>query len=513
VFFNRCASYRGEGFRKRAGTALVAAMSGRFIIVKNIKILDAYRGRYKILLAAIAGIVIAKLYLTNAKLCVGAILSGFCFFILMRYPVLGVMGIMAGTTLLDYHQLLPLSKISSVGIPDIILFTLLGAAIFRTWFMGIRAVRTPLDVPVILFVGIGVVSLFAGALGDRYPFFAGLKDFKPMLYYLLAILAANTIKDRKELKVVIYGCLLIGIIAVGRVIIEGWVNPPATLGDTEEIFYRYRAVAEGSMLPYWALIVFISMLMLSKFRVLIMIGASVILLWLVLSFSRHLWIAFSVSVLLVVLFNLRRIPKRIVVVTVCFMIFVSLVAIAGAFGVEPIANYVKLVALRSRSLTFEGRVANWDYRVMENQYSVPVIVKHPLLGIGFAVPYRPQIFESDDNLQAYLHNGYLWILVKLGFAGLIPFCWLSFVFVRRGIAFGKYVDDAFLGAIVVGSVCSFLGIAVGNIAAAHFMENWEVSMFGLSMGINEVIYRLEGVETIRFNRPTMESKTLHRERI
>ncbi len=41
-------------------------------------------------------------------------------------------------------------------------------------------------------------------------------------------------------------------------------------------------------------------------------------------------------------------------------------------------------------------------------------------------------------------------------------------------------------------MCAYLGIALANVAAPHLMQNWEVAVVGVSFGINEVIYRIEG---------------------
>ena len=404
---------------------------------------------------------------------------------------------MGGTSLIDYYGPLPFTKISSLNIPDLILAILVVVVIFRTLFLRVKPIRTPLDIPVIIFVGLGTTSLLAGALEHRYLLFDGLHDFKPMLYYLLVILVTNIIKDKKELKLVIYGCLAIGVISAVRVVHAGWVNPPTALSVTEEMFYRYQALSGGSVLPFWSLVVFVCLLLMSKIRPGYILGAGTLLVWLLICFVRHLWIAFVVAVLCVLLFNFRRAKKRILGLSLLVIIPISLFGIAGLFEVEPVSTYVKLIAVRAETLTFQERVTNWDYRLTENEYSLRTVAEHPLFGIGFATPYRPQIFGLDDTFQYYLHNGYLWILVKVGLAGLIPFFWFSYVFVRRGIVYSNRVEDNFLRAVVLGSVCAYLGMAVGNIGAAHFMENWEVSLFALSMGINEVIYRLEGVDAAR----------------
>ena len=457
-------------------------------------IVNNLNGKLAIALYLIAGGVIGILFLRDAKLVILGLLSVPCFFLLVCYPVLGILIIMGGTSLIDYHQGLPLTKIGTIHIPDLILFLLMIVVIFRTLFLGVKPTKTPLDIPVVIFVVIGTTSLLAGFFAQKYVFFVGLKEFKPILYYLLVILVTNTIKDKKTLKLLIYGCLALGVIASGGLVLAGLVNPPTALSGAEEIFYRDREFAFGSMLPFWSLVAFVSLLLMNEIRGGYILGAGIILIWLILSFTRHLWIAFVVGVFCVLLFNFRKVNKTIFRFSLFVIISISLVATASLFEVEPVATYVKLIALRGKSLTFQQRVQNWEYRLDENEYAQRKIAEHPLFGIGFASPYRPQIFGPDDHGQKYLHNGYFWILVKLGLVGLFPFLWFSYVFVRRGIIYRNRVEDNFLRAVALGSVCSYLGIAVGNIAAAHFMENWEVSVFALSMGINEVIYRLEGVD-------------------
>lgn len=452
------------------------------------------KGKLGIALCLIAGGVIGILFLRNAKLVIFGLLSISCFFLLARYPVLGILCIMGGTSLIKYHQGLPLTEISSIHIPDLILFLLVIVVISRTLFLGVKPTKTPLDIPVVIFVVIGTTSLLVGFFEQKYWFFVGLKEFKPILYYLLVILVTNTIKDKKTLKLLIYGCLALGVIASVGLVLAGLGNPPPGLSGGEEIFYRDREFALGSMLPFWSLVAFVSLLFMSKIRGVYLLGAGIILIWLIFSFTRHLWIAFVLAVLCVLLFNFRNIKKTTFRISLLVIIPVSLVAIASFFEVEPVATYVRLTALRGKSLMFQERVVNWDFRLAENEYSQRTIVEHPIFGIGFVSPYRPQIFGQKGYGQAYLHNGYFWILVKLGLAGLFPFLWFSYVFVRRGIIYRNRIEDNFLRAVVLGSVCSYLGIAVGNIAAAHFMENWEVSVFGLTMGINEVIYRLEGAD-------------------
>ena len=418
------------------------------------------------------------------------------FVILVRYPVLVILSIIGGTSLIPYHSDLPLTHIGSINIPDLILFLLVAVVIFRVLFLRVKPIRTPLDMPLIIFVGLGTAILLIGALEKKYLFFVGLKEFKPILYYLLPLLITNIIKEKKELKLVIYGCLALGVITAVTVILQVWLNPPTTASEAQDVFYRYKAIS-GLMLPCWSFLAFVCLLLIRKINLSYILAASITLFSVIFSFSRHLWISLVVGVLLVSLLTFKRNKVRILGILSLAIIFILLVGTAVLLRVEPVPTYVKLITLRTESLTSGERIENWEVRKLENEYALKKIAGHPLFGIGFVSPYRPQIYGPDDNLEWYIHNGYLWILLKLGIAGLIPFLWFSYFFVRRGIKYWNQVADDFLRPVVLGSVCSYLAIAVGNYAAPHFISTWEVAVFGLSMGINEVIYRLEGVDAYR----------------
>jgi hypothetical protein len=86
-------------------------------------------------------------------------------------------------------------------------------------------------------------------------------------------------------------------------------------------------------------------------------------------------------------------------------------------------------------------------------------------------------------------------LLKLGIVGFVLFVWFSCIFVKRGIKYWDEVEDEFLKGVVLGSICSFLGFGVSNVASPNFMQNSEVAVFGLCFGINEVIYRAGGLSS------------------
>lgn len=166
---------------------------------------------------------------------------------------------------------------------------------------------------------------------------------------------------------------------------------------------------------------------------------------------------------------------------------------AALFNVGVIGKHISAVGVRISSLGSIDEMGTAEDRMTENRYAIEKIVSNPVWGIGFNKPYRPHIYVNERRIDWFVHNGYLWILLKMGLVGFVPFMWFSYVFVKRGLRNWDKVNNSFFKGIVLGSVVSYLGMAVSNLAAPHFMQNWEVAVFGLSFGINEVIYRNEGV--------------------
>ena len=138
-----------------------------------------------------------------------------------------------------------------------------------------------------------------------------------------------------------------------------------------------------------------------------------------------------------------------------------------------------------------------DWRWREILYAWPTILQNPILGIGLHTPYRPPFFSSD-KLTAYIHNAYIWLWLKTGILGLISFLWLSYRYLLRGLKFWKGVQDSFLGAAMLGFTLAYLAMMFSNLVAPILVQNWSIAMFGVILGINEVI--------ILLNHPTLESK-------
>jgi hypothetical protein len=94
-------------------------------------------------------------------------------------------------------------------------------------------------------------------------------------------------------------------------------------------------------------------------------------------------------------------------------------------------------------------------------------------------------------MNTFIHNGFLWILLKTGWIGLLLFAWFSWRFVHRGFRSWRQVRDPVLRAAVLGSAVAYVGIAAANLTSPYFMQDWGVAALGMMMGISEGVLHQE----------------------
>lgn len=187
-----------------------------------------------------------------------------------------------------------------------------------------------------------------------------------------------------------------------------------------------------------------------------------LLLGILLTFSRSAWIGLAIGALVLLWFYKIRFGIRIVtasasVVTLVFLIF-------GTEFVDPI------VALASRQ---EQIVARWGYI----QKGLSYWANNPLLGIGIGA------FPQLDPSKAIIHNTYIWLLVETGIIGFLVFIALIYRGVRNFLISVKLLyEDRNLAIGAFAGFVAMLGFAIG-------IEMLYQRHFWLLMALSEILYR------------------------
>jgi O-antigen ligase len=224
-----------------------------------------------------------------------------------------------------------------------------------------------------------------------------------------------------------------------------------------------------------------------KLSLIIVLGVALLL-----TLGRNLFISTAISLgVLAILLRKRQLPRLVVNAVFITAIAIGILATIQVLGTGPnIVRYFSLYISRFTHL-FTTPVLSPEetlaWRWNEILHAWPKLLQNPILGIGLSTRYRPP-FYVGDQLLAFIHNAYLWLWLKTGLLGLVAFLWLSFRFMSRGFRYWRTTPGGFLRATVLGLTLMYLAMIISNLVAPILVQSLNSALFGVILGINEVIY-------------------------
>jgi O-antigen ligase len=197
----------------------------------------------------------------------------------------------------------------------------------------------------------------------------------------------------------------------------------------------------------------------NRWRLRLAVGIAIMMIGLLVSFSRGAWFAFALTGLILFLVEFRRNPWNRKLVLIPLLVGLLLLPIANS----EIGSQVYQRATNIEPLSEYGRLA-LDYAALN------MFLQHPLFGIGYGNwrAVLPDFFPglSSSNIVEYFafaHNIYLQVLCENGLTGfLLLFVPLGYL-IAKGLRFAPRGDDgvsvliraysfAMVGAFVCGLV-------------------------------------------------------------
>lgn len=292
----------------------------------------------------------------------------------------------------------------------ILLFLLACLVQFKRWdWQKITKLRW-LNLATGLFILAGIVSTIVSpetmkALGELKAFI-----FEPILVSYAALLVIQSEEDLKiALRWLFVSASLISLFGIIQYFT--YINLPLRFWGTGAEIERISSVFDypNALALYLApLFGFFTVLLLEKFELIkekksYLFGLCLMLIALILTFSRGAWLAIFVTLLLLALrhFNLKKIILALVVVT------------AVLFFIPPIRNRISL------GLTDPSSSAHWDLM----KIGIEKVIQGPILGNGLAgFPDTLKQANFQGEILNYPHNIFLNFWLELGLLGLISFC-------------------------------------------------------------------------------------------
>lgn len=523
----------------------------------------------------------------------GAII-GFSFLLLRPiYGLFVMIFFISGFLLADTLPMIRFFGLGSLQTTDIILggtfLFIIGRKLYYKFFYRhpYPIIRTPLDIPLILFFITCVIALINGITIQKAGFNIAFRSFRLTSYYLFFFLITNLIRNRKDLTLFIRGVFSIALITSIVMIIQqiAGTSMPLIMGRVETLYRlgtKYegvtRSISEGFFLIYLS---FISLGCIVITRRLegktILLGISVIILGLGLlfSFNRLAWITLPLVFLLFFFSSPIKQKGRFIsyfLVAICTVIVILLFSPIFPGRLNKIINATQEnIATLSKVKGIKGREADTlSGRTKEIEYALLKIKDHPILGIGLGTWYRPikikgvswggatktkkqessekasplderldldrsvllggtplrvggknlwtkpQAQEDKKKLLAkrgfffvetpsiikksqspMFHNAILDAVMRLGLVGSVPFIWLTALGLIRGFRNWEKVQDPFLRILSIGLTVSYLGILINALTSPILLTGAGAIPIAIIWGVNEVIYRLEGIEEKR----------------
>jgi O-antigen ligase len=102
--------------------------------------------------------------------------------------------------------------------------------------------------------------------------------------------------------------------------------------------------------------------------------------------------------------------------------------------------------------------------------------------------------DANFDFRNFIHNGHLLILLQSGLLGYLSLMWLSLAFLMRGLRYWRSITDDRLRGAMLGFTLVYLTVLIAAVVNSTFMQWRWTPIFGIIMGINEIILRKDSQE-------------------
>ena len=462
------------------------------------------------------GVIIGMFFLGSSLFTMMAVCLLPSLLLIKAKPEIGILAIVVLISSVFFEAWVPLIPIGvgSFNIADVILLSLLCTILFNLVIdKEFRLIRTPLDKPLVLFYLAAIISACIGIFQHHMDFHTTIRIFRIVTYYLLFFAVTNLIRDERQLRFLVKGLFFIGCIVGIAMLAQALLGESVRLmpgriekaGTFHMTFEATRVLPPGQTLVYVLFVTSVCLIALDR-KAFLKTGHYLLVFFtgigVTLTYNRSYWVACIVCFIMFMLFTPIQARKRIVFKSLLLVLSVAL--ILSLFLLSKPSGRAR-EALTSISARFSSLFAakelydsdSLDYRRIENRYALPKIAKNPLLGIGLGNEYRPKVFGPDDDLLYYIHNGYIWILMKTGLIGFVPFLWFFLGFIVRGFRNWKNIRNNYLRSLVTGFTLSGAGVALANIVNPMFMQWFSIVVLSIIIGLSEGIIRLNEREVLK----------------
>ena len=414
-----------------------------------------------------------------------------------RYPWLGLIVLLAMVSGLLPSPLLG-GGIRLVDVFWAYLFLILFFAHLRSdksWWVGFNPYFRPLS----LFFSLAVLSTAYALLILHTPAKHALGEFRHFFYWLLAPMVMVALDSERKLNLFVRTMLILAALLALGVVVQSLTGISILFGGamnaTNTLGVSYQGVIR-TQTPGIFLVLFGLFLLTSRYLWqvkksaaglpwLMLFGAGIVF-----TYGRTLWLTSVIG--MVYLAFLAR-GKRMLSLMVFG--FIALVIGIGAIWIaKPHTMDAIIVRLESYGTEVSsGQSLEWRY--VENRYALIKIRAHPLMGIGLGGNYKPGFApEAFDGEHRFIHNAYLYLILKMGVLSMLPLAWLYRVIYRRGVRLLKEDESTTKRSIVAASLVVVTIPLITSMTRPEWMTDATIAISAILIGLLGVmdVLRLKG---------------------
>lgn len=429
--------------------------------------------------------------------------------LVLKNPVWGILGFIALTSTLIASDANPGVSIGigHIYLTDIILFTLFSLIGWELLTrLEVKFVRTPLDIPLLTFVGVTLVSTILAMIRGAITLQDMLGPIRDIMSLFLFFPVTNLVKTQKQARllqrmIIAFACIVSFVMIIQYFTGAALPFLPGRVEvlDTEGTSFSgvTRIIPPGYSMVFVAMVIACSVWFFDiKYsnNVILPIAIALSGVGILLTFKRHLWGAVVVIFLIMLLVSNRREIQRILLrgfSAFAFMLVGLFFAMnyTGSTGPELVTGAADRMFSLLRQDTYDDPDSSLRWRDFENYYALIQFKSRPFIGIGLGSLYRPWVpgkdWEGFDG-RGWIHNGFYWLLMNTGGVGFLSMMGMMVTVVVRGF---KYWRSAPQGAYVLGATLAIIGMLLGNWVEPLFSEAYWTPLTAILMGLNELSIR------------------------
>jgi len=395
---------------------------------------------------------------------------------------------------------------NSIGVQDLSYFILFSAVFMKILSGRKNALRWGASdklFSLFLFMGVvGVVNSIVTGTGFHLAAREAREFFLYALYF--AVLSLNPTESHiKRLTTILVGlAILTSLFSILQVtsgdrigFLFGKIITLRTLGEDIEGVTRVSSGGLASI-NFAFFVCLASLLHKADKKNLVLFGILSVATFI--SFNRGMWVSMILAVLALYPFIGGKLRDRYLKILLILGLSGAMLLGAGGLGVlgSKIQQYTEAGVSRFMSV-MPGQIEEDGStlgRLEETKIVFEKFKLRPWIGHGLGAITQENIMirgEKDHSERVsawgYVHNGYLYVLFKLGIFGLVIFLAFMYVFIRRTIGGVKYIYDERLKSVYLGSFLFIVSILPHSLASPRIMEGNYITVIAIALGLIELI--------------------------